>query len=290
MNFTFNRYKIVLFTLLFSVIISLTSFNFSERKSLPNSHELVKDILASIANIKTMRYHLQCGERIRGKMHHTQSRVKLQVNPRKLYLALNGPELLWIKGENNGNALVNPGSFPYINLNLDPYGLLMRKDQHHTIYEMGIQYMGDILRDGLQKAGNNVEKHFVIQGEEMYNGRACYRLSIAFPDFLWESYTVKKMETITSISRRLHVSEYMVLEKNTSANWYNDIKEGENIFVPNVYSKLTMLLIEKETFLPLSNKIFDDQGLFEIYEYVNLQVNIPIAPEEFTKEYKDYNF
>jgi outer membrane lipoprotein-sorting protein len=166
----------------------------------------------------------------------------------------------------------------------------MRKDQHHTIHEMGIHYMGDILKDGLLKAGNNVEKHFVLQGEEIYNGRACYRLSIAFSDFLWENYTVKKLETITSIARRLHVSEYMVLEKNTSANWYNDIKEGENILVPTVYAKLTMLLIDKETFLPLSNKVFDDKGLFETYEYVNLQVNPAIAPEEFTKDCKEYHF
>jgi hypothetical protein len=290
MKLKIKRYHLGLFTLLFSVCISLVSFDFSDQKNTTNSQELVKNMLTSIANIKTLRYHLQCGERIKGKMHHTQSHVKLQVNPRKLYLALNGPELLWAKGENNGNAYVNPGSFPFINLNLDPYGLIMRKDQHHTIHEMGIHYMGDILKDGLLKAGNNVEKHFVLQGEEIYNGRACYRLSIAFSDFLWENYTVKKLETITSIARRLHVSEYMVLEKNTSANWYNDIKEGENILVPTVYAKLTMLLIDKETFLPLSNKVFDDKGLFETYEYVNLQVNPAIAPEEFTKDYKEYHF
>ncbi len=290
MKLKIKRYHLGLFTVLFSVCISLVSFDFSDQKIPTNSQELVKNILTSIANIKTLRYHLQCGERIKGKMHHTQSHVKLQVNPRKLYLALNGPELLWVKGENNGNAYVNPSSFPYINLNLDPYGLIMRKDQHHTIHEMGIHYMGDILKDGLLKAGNNIEKHFILQGEEIYNGRACYRLSIAFPDFLWESYTVKKLETITSIARRLHVSEYMVLEKNPSANWYNDIKEGENILVPNVYAKLTMLLVDKETFLPLSNKVFDDKGLFETYEYLNIQVNPTIAPEEFTKEYKEYHF
>lgn len=282
--------SIGLYIALVGICVFLLSFHPSSTKSSHNNHEILKNIFASVANVKTLRYHLQCNERIKGKMQHTESHVKLQINPRKLYLSLKGPEVLWVQGENKGEALVNPGTFPFVNLNLDPFGVIMRKDQHHTIHEMGIHYLADIIKDGVIKAGNNFDKHFVILGEEAYNGRPCYRLSIAFPDFSWGPYTVKKGETITSISRRLHVSEYMVLERNPAATWYSDIKAGQIIQVPNVYAKLTMLLIDKELFLPLSNKVYDDKGLFETYEYVNLQVNSPISPEEFTKEYKDYNF
>jgi outer membrane lipoprotein-sorting protein len=272
------------------ISISILFFSFSKNeKTVYNSQEILKNIFASIANIKTLRYNVSCNERINGKMH-TESQVKLQINPRKIYLSLKGPEILWIQGENNGDALVNPGAFPYINLNLDPFGLLMFKDQHHTIHEMGVHYLEDIMKDGLVKAGNNIDKHFVILGEEIYNRHTCYRLSIAFPDFLWENYIVKKGETIISIARRLHVSEYMVLEKNTNVSWYDDVKAGQIIQVPNVYAKLTLLLIDKESFLPLNNTVFDDKGLFETYEYLNLQVNSPISPEEFTKNYKDYHF
>lgn len=270
--------------------IFLTSFHPSPKTSLHNNQEILKNIFASVANIKTLRYHLQCNERIKGKLQHTESHVKLQINPRKLYMSLKGPEVLWVHGENKGDALVNPGTFPFVNLNLDPFGMVMRRDQHHTIHEMGIHYLADIIKDGVVKAGNNFDKHFVILGDETYNGRPCYRLSIVFPDFSWGQYVVQKGETITSISRRLHVSEYMVLEKNPAANWYSDVKAGQIIQVPNVYAKLTMLLIDKEMYLPLSNKVYDDKGLFETYEYVNLQVNPAIAPEEFTKDYKDYKF
>jgi outer membrane lipoprotein-sorting protein len=286
-----KRSNFGLYIVLAGICISLASFH---PCASTNNHitpqEILKNIFAAVSNIKTLRYNLQCNERIKGKMKHTESQVKLQINPRKIYLSLKGPELLWIQGENNGNALVNPGEFPYINLNLDPYGLLMRKDQHHTIHEMGIHYLADIMKDGLAKAGNDIDKHFVIQGEEIYNGHPCYRLSIAFSEFTWETYTVKKTETITSIARKLHVSEYMVLERNAHVNWYSDVKPGHVIQVPTVYAKLTMLLIDKESFLPLSNKVYDDKGLFETYEYVNLQVNPTIAPEEFTKGYKDYHF
>lgn len=269
----------------------LASFSYKKPASeVYTSKELLNDLLESIANVKTLRYNLQCNERIKGKMQHTESQVKLQVSPRKLYLSLKGPELLWVQGENDGDALVNPGAFPYINLNLDPNGSLMRKDQHHTIHEMGLQYLSNILKDGIRRAGDKLDKYFVIVGEEKYNGRACYKLSIAFPDFAWVPYTIKAGEDLTAVARRLHVSEYMVMENNPVITWYNDVKPGQIIKVPDAYAKLTLLLIDKELLLPVNNKIFDDKGLFETYEYYNLQVNTPIAPEEFTKDFKGYNF
>ncbi len=282
--------SIGLYIAIISICISLISFSYKNQKPPYNSQEILKNIFASIANIKTLRYNLQCNERIKGKIHHTESQVKLQIHPRKIYLSLKGPEILWVQGEDNEDALVNPDAFPYISLNLDPFGLLMFKNQHHTIHEMGMHYLEDIMKDGLVKAENNIDKHFVILGEEVYNGHHCYRLSITFPDFSWENYIVKEGETIISIARRLYVSEYMVLEKNPVASWYDDIKAGQVILVPNVYAKLTLLLIDKESFLPLKNEVFDDKGLFETYEYLNLQVNLPISPEEFRKDYKDYHF
>jgi outer membrane lipoprotein-sorting protein len=277
-----------------TVILSLSSlffsFSYGKKENNPDNEELIAKIFDAVDNIKTMRFSLQCNERIRGHMQHYESKVKLQVSPRKLYLSLKGPEVLWIQGENNGNALVNPGAFPYMNLNLDPYGSLMRKDQHHTIHEMGFQYLAEILKDGMKKAGDKLDKYFTVLGEEKLNGKPCYKLMITFPDFAWVSYTVKKGENLTSIARKLHVSEYMVLMNNPRISWYNDVKEGQIIKVPNAYGKLTILLIDKELMLPVSNQVFDDQGLFETYEYIDLRVNTPIAPEEFKKDYKDYNF
>jgi outer membrane lipoprotein-sorting protein len=267
-----------------------TSFRLTEDKSLPSNKDLIDKIFDAVDNVKTLRYSLQCNERIKGRMQHTESKVKLQTSPRKLYMNIKGVEVLWIQGANNGEALVNPNAFPYINLNLDTYGSLMRKDQHHTIHEIGYQYLADILKDGLKRAGDNLDKYFKVLGEEKFNGRDCYQLSISFPDYAWTNYTVKKGENIMSISRRLRVSEYMVLENNPKHSSYTDVKAGDIIKVPNAYAKLTLLLIDKEYLLPVNNKVFDDKGLFETYEYYDLQVNPTIAPEEFTKNFKGYHF
>lgn len=272
--------------------IVFTSFAYKkETVAAPASAlEMLNSIIKSISEIKTLRYELHRNERVKGKMNYSQSKVKMQVSPRKLYISMNGQEVLWVEGANGGNALVNPGTFPYVNINLDPMGTIMRKNQHHTIHELGLAYFGDILKRGIKRYGNDLDKYFVFLGEEQYMNRTCYKLSISFSDFAWESYTIKKGETILTVAKKMNVSEFMILEKNPSVSWYDDVKEGQVIQVPNVYAKVILLMIDKEYMLPISEKILDDKGLFETYEYHNLKVNVPIAPEEFTKDYKDYNF
>lgn len=278
------------FITLVSCCLILVSFNYKRSDTTYESIEILNDVLKSISKIKTLRYDLQRNERVKGKMNFTESKVKLQVSPRKLYISLDGQEVLWMQGANNGNALVNPGTFPYINLNLDPMGSLMRKGQHHTIHELGMEYLAEILKNAMQLYSKELSKHFVILGEEKYMGRTCYKLSIAFPDFTWAPYTVKSGETILSIAGRLHVSEFMILEENPKVSSYTGVVAGQIIKVPNAYAKLFLLMIDKEYMLPISEKIYDDKGLFETYEFYNLKVNSPIAAEEFTESYKDYNF
>lgn len=255
-----------------------------------DSPSMLNEIIKSIANVKTLRYDLTRNERVNDKILLSESKIKLNVSPRKLYISMKTQEVLWIEGKNNGNALINPFTFPYINLNLDPMGALMRKNQHHTIHELGMEYIAEIIKNGMKHYGAMLYKHFVIMGEEKHFGRNCYKLSATFPDFKWLPYTVKKNETIISIANKFSVSEFMILEKKQGATDYKDVKEGEVILVPNVYAKLFFVMIDKEKMLPISVEIFDDKGLFESYEFYNLQVNSTILAEEFTEDYKDYHF
>jgi outer membrane lipoprotein-sorting protein len=272
------------------IIVCFLPISFAyQKEEIYNVEDITDRMFEAMSNVKTMRYHLKIAERVNGKIEYRESNVKLQVSPRKLYLQIKSQEVLWLQGENGGNAFVNPGAFPYINLNLDPQGSLMRKDQHHTINELGLNYFLSILKSYKEKYADKFKKHFFITGEEVFNGRMCYKLSILIPEFGWENYTVKKGENIISIARKLHVSEYMILEGNV-VKWYDDVIEGQIIQVPNAYSKFALLLVDKESMLPINNKMIDDKGLFESYQYLDLKVNTPIAPEEFTKNYKGYHF
>jgi len=283
-----KKNSFVIFVTLIAFSFVLISFEY-QTKDIYDAEDITDKMFIAISNIKTMRYKLKIAERINGKIENRESSVKLQVSPRKLYLKIKNQEVLWIQGENGGNALVNPGAFPYVNLNLDPLGSLMRKDQHHTIHEMGLNYFLSILRSYKEKYADRFKKVFFITGEEAFNGRMCYKLSILIHDFAWEEYTVRKGENIISIARKLHVSEYMILEGN-HIKWYDDVKEGQIIEVPNAYSKYALLLVDKELMLPINTKMIDDKGIFESYQYLDLKINTPIAPEEFSKNYKDYHF
>ncbi len=256
-----------------------------------NCKEILQNTIAAVGKIQTLKFHLKCNERVKGKLFSTESQVKMNASPRKIYIYLKGPELLWIEGKNNGDALVNPDGFPYMNLNLDPMGNIMRENQHHTINEIGFDYFAGIIKNSIAFADNKFEDFFKCIGVVKCDSHDCYFISAEYPYFKYEDYTVQKGETLVSISKKLKVSDFMILEANAGkVKNYHDVKAGQKIKVPNVYGSKMILYIDKELFIPRVIKVYDDKGLFESYEYHDLLVNSKIPDEEFTKEYKGYKF
>lgn len=253
--------------------------------------EIVFKMIKSINDLERLKYSLKIIERGKKGFNHYESSVKLNRKPRKIYLYIKGIELLWVAGWNNNKAYVKPNSFPYVNLSLDPLGFLMRQDQHHTLNEMGVDYFASIIEYIALKNLDHFDTYFKFEGEERVNNRPCYKIIIDNKDFGYENYTVGDNESITSIARKLRVSEYMILEVNPKLNdYFHILKKGQVLKVPNAYAKHVTLYIDQLYFLPISIKILDDKGLFEQYDYHFLQVNPKIDDAEFTKGYKDYKF
>ena len=252
--------------------------------------EILQNTISTVGKIQTLKFHLKCNERIKGKLFSTESQVKMNASPRKIYIYLKGPELLWLAGKNNGNALVNPAGFPYMNLNLDPMGNLMRENQHHTINEIGFDYFAGVIKNYISFADEKFDDYFKCVGTIAWDSHECYFITASYPYFKYEEYTVLKGESLTTIARKLKVSDFMLLEINDKVKGYHDVRAGQKIKVPNVYGNKMILYIDKESFIPRVIKVYDDKGLFESYEYHDLQLNPKIPDEEFTKEYKGYGF
>jgi outer membrane lipoprotein-sorting protein len=253
--------------------------------------EVIVKTIKSIKDVKGLKYHLKITERGKKGFNYYESAVKFIRQPRQIYLYIKGIEVLWLEGKNKGRALVKPNSFPYINLNLDPMGDLMRQDQHHTLNEMGYDYFGSIIEHSMKKLGDKFEDYFSIEGEERINNRPCYKILINNRDFGYTDYTVQENESITSIARKFYISEYMILEKNPKFKDYFDIlKKGQVIKIPTWYAKTVTIYVDQLYFLPISVKVMDDKGLFEEYNYHFLQVNPKFEEGEFTRDYKDYKF
>ena len=281
--------KIVVFTVIICSLL-YSGFALAQKPSL-TTKEIVFKMIKTIEDLERLKYSLKIIERGKKGYNHYESSVKLNRKPRKIYLYIKGIELLWVSRWNNNKAYVKPNSFPYVNLSLDPLGFLMRQDQHHTLNEMGVDYFGGLIEYMALKNGNKFDNYFKLEGEERINNRPCYKVIIDNKDFGYETYTVGENESITSIARKLHISEYMILEVNPKFDDYFDIlKKGQTIKVPNAYAKHVTLYIDQLYFLPISIKILDDKGLYEQYDYHFLQVNPKIDDAEFTKQYKDYKF
>lgn len=272
--------------------VVLFSFSRNEKKTPALScREIVEKMLKSINDVERLKYNLKITERTNKKFNNFGSSVKLNRQPRKLYLYTNGIEVLWTAGTNKGNALVKPNSFPYFNLNLDPMGSLMRDGQHHTINEMGFDYFGSIVSYITKKYDATFDDVFKFEGEEVINNRPSYKITITNSDFKFYDYTVGKGENLVTIARKLYVGEYMILENNKpKVDDYKDVKEGQVIKVPSAYAKNVTLYIDKLYFLPIGVRIYDNVGLYEQYDYFFLQVNPKFEDAEFTKSFKGYGF
>jgi len=263
---------------------------FSQKPEL-SCKEIVTKSLKSIKEVKGLKYHLKITERGKKGFNYYESAVKFNRNPRLIYLYIKGIEVLWVQGNNDGRALVKPNSFPYFNLNLDPMGNLMRQDQHHTLNEMGYDYFASIIQNTVDKLDDKFEDVFSLGGEERVNNRPCYKILIDNKDFKYMDYTIGEGESITSIARKFHIAEYMILEKNPKFKDYFDIlKKGQIIKIPTWYARTVVMYIDQLYFLPISMKVNDEKGLFEEYNYHFLQVNPRFEEGEFTRTYKDYGF
>ena len=255
---------------------------------------LVSQMLEAIHNFKTGRYILNKIERMDGKMYTAEMIVKIQTNPLMIYsYSVNpdpGAEALFIYGSNNNDVLIHPNKFPYVNLNLSPFNSLIRKSHHHTIYESGFAYMGAVISYNILNRKDDFYSGLTYNGETDWKGKSYYKLTLDIKDFGFVDYKVEKGENLYTIGKKFMVSDYMILTNNKFLSGYDDAKPGQTIKIPNCFAKKIELYLDKTSYLPVIEVIYDDQGLFAQYEFNSLILNGIIKPEEFTAKYKDYKF
>jgi outer membrane lipoprotein-sorting protein len=263
----------------------------TEHKSI-SCREIIEQMLDSIKNIKTQRYTVKSTERIGGHLLFAQSNIKINTYPKSIYLfnPEKGIEVLWVSGKNSGNAIVRSGSVPLMNFNLDPYGSLMRKDQHHTIFDLGFQYIGLTIASTIVKAPKEFDKHFLYAGSIKYDNHDCHQIVINYPEYKYIDYVTGKGETVTSIAQKLNTSDFKIRYINDLSSYFGTIKAGKKLLIPTPYANKAILYIDKKTAIPLSIKVYDEEGLFESYDFTNVVINKPFAENEFSKSYKDYGF
>lgn len=186
--------------------------------------------------------------------------------------------------------LVNPNGFPWVNVSLDPHCQQIRKDQHHSVFDTGYDLILDILEHLVHKYRMKADDIFKLIDVEQVNGKSCWVLLLDNPDFGFRSYTVREGETLISIADKFMLSEHMILEKNEEIDGYHDVEAGQVIQIPSDYCPRMILTIEQERMIPVVMKIYDQEGLYELYEFQDVKVNPVFKKEEFTRNCEDYGF
>lgn len=255
-----------------------------------NPLKIVVDMIDSVKNVKTLRVKITALERVNKNYLTASSEIKLNVSPRKLYFINRSKklEILYLEGINNNKAFVRP-HFPNITFSLDPIGNTMRKNQHYTIHELGFGFIANTIALAFSKE-KDISKNVSYHGKHEKNGYLCHLIVYECKAFTFSDYIVQKKETVSGIAAKLNVNDFLLRSKNDLFNDFGYIKSGTKIQVPDYYCKKAVLYIDEKSLLPVSVIIYDDEGLFESYDYSNIIYNKPVAPEEFTKNYKEYRF
>lgn len=298
-----------MFKYLFFILVLISTSAFSQRsmKNAKNhliespkevSHEhfkdfkLITDMLDSAKKVSYIRYGMKSVERVETGYVTATTKVKLQTHPRKSYLVNtdNKLEVLYHESELGKKALVKPHVFPYFTMNLDPRGNLMRKNQHFTILDIGFDFMAKTIAIALSKEKDQIAKHLTHVGKVEKNKMMCHLLVYENTEFSYYDYTVGHKETVSSIAGKFTVNDYMLRCKNKLYDNYGYLKEGTVIKVPTFYCKKAVFYVEEKTMLPISVAIYDEIGLFESYDFYNLEVNKSIPNSEFQRNFKGYGF
>jgi hypothetical protein len=274
----------------------LIAFLILSHKPISNSLDvkpakLMAQLFDSIKLVKTLRVHINATERINNGYLTAKSEIKLQSAPRRLYFINRQKklEILFNQGELNNKALVKPHVFPYITMSLDPTGNIMRKNQHYTIHELGYDFIGKSMALTLAKDKDGIN-NMTFLGIHPKNGYSCYMLQYENKNYAYTEYVVQGKETASSVSVKLCVNDYLLRDKNDLLNDFGFLKKGKKLLVPTLYCKKAIIYLDQKTCLPVSISLYDDKGLFENYDFTNIETNPQIKPEEFTKAYKDYRF
>ena len=258
-----------------------------------DKEDLIRDLLAAVKNAETFQFRLKDYERIKGVLEIGDEDVKISLQPLELYFYVHKPdkgvEILWVEGQNNGNAWVHPNSFPYFTLNLNPYGSMMRGG-HHVMFDLNFNYLTGIIQTTQSKLGTKFFENVVDLGKINFNGRLCQQICIEYTGFGLHTYRVRSGENMESIAKANHLSEYLILEKNPGLKHYGDIRPNQQIYIPNNYFEKLILYIDEESSFPLVEMFFDEHGLFEKYEFYNLKVNVSFAKVDFSKNNPAYHF
>ncbi|MCX8111934.1 MAG: DUF1571 domain-containing protein [Bacteroidia bacterium] len=260
----------------------------------PEPLQILNTMIERTGTLRTLRYELKKYERIQGKLLLEHMRFKLRRNPFAVYgyqiSPRQGVEVLFPVEPGNNRLLVKPNSFPYISLTFDPNSDLILENQHQTIRAVGYDQSRSLLIAARDKYRSELPRLVKYEGTLVWDGHRCYKLLLQPPAYEIRSYTVQSGDNLFSIADKLQVNWYKIMELNGLKSPNTALKPGQVLKVPSDYGKVIRLIIDAERFIPLVLEVEDEIGVYERYEYYNVEIDPPFTDKDFSKTNPEYKF
>lgn len=256
---------------------------------------LINKMVEAVGKMNTYQFTMITKERnLDNSFHYGNSFNKVTVNPYCVYMKILAPhnygtEIIYNAPKYGKEAVVNAGKF-IPDIKLDPFGAMIRKDQHHTVLEGGFKYCMDLLYSIKTKMGDNFDDMSKMETDILFNTRLCYRLTLTDNSFSYVNYTLKEKETLYALSMQKKISEFLIVYHNKNVSDFNDVEAGKVIQIPTSFAKRAIIYIDKISLHPIGIEMYDEIGLFEKYEFQNVIYNPSFASNEFTKDFDGYGF
>jgi hypothetical protein len=256
----------------------------------PQPLKVIIGMLDSIKKIRSYQFDLKALERVeKDEYLDAESSVKLNVSPKALYFRNEKKKIsvMYVAGTNDNKALVKAKALLGGTISLDPMGSMMRKNQHYTIHELGFDYFARTITFALLKDKEHIAENLKFVGKKTINEKSCIGMVFEDPDFHYFDYVTGKNESVASLAVKFNVAEFQIRLKNELHSFYGALKEGKKLKIPSNYCKRINMYIDEKTLLPVSITIYDEVGLYESYEYLNVKTNLKFTSDDFGKFYKD---
>jgi outer membrane lipoprotein-sorting protein len=262
---------------LFGILIIQSGFTSSHKED-ESLDSVILKMMEETQNISKLTFQIKNCERIGSEMKCGKQQVSLLTKPFKCHINMlhpdKGNQIVYNK-EVSKKATYIPKGFPYINVTLDPLGSQMRKNNHHSIYELGFGFFTQLINHYYLKH----ESSFTIK-KVIIEKKTEYHISSTLKGFKYVKHIVLKGETARTIAKKKFVSEHLILEKNKERSSY---QVGDTILIPNQYYQKLNVVVEGENYTPKFIEVFDDKGLLEKYEFSKLNIN-PVFTEQTFKD------
>lgn len=254
---------------------------------------ILDKMYAAFSGAKHYAYQMYSKERFGDTYFERDMYFKIQESPKKIYGKdeKDGVELLYVKGWNDDKVFINPNGFPWTNLSFSVYNGRVRENNHHLLTVAGFAFTHKLLKrteEKIIKGGRKIEEFFTYTGDVKFDGHDCYKLNMEHKDFRYVEYKVPADIDLEKLCLDLEIPEFLTKEKNKLD--YGKVRAGTVLQIPTSYAKQVVFYIDKKTFLPRVQLLYDDKGLYEKYEYRNIKVNFTPAPNEWTPECEAYGF